>query len=49
MAKRKITNDMEFWQLKEDYARTLLGVRTEEDKKKKKGIGKRMCSGKETS
>lgn len=36
MAKRKITNDMEFWQLKEDYARTLLAARTEEDKKKKK-------------
>ena len=35
MAKRKITNDMEFWQLKEDYARTLLAARTEEDKKKK--------------
>ena len=43
MAKRKITNDMEFWQLKEDYARTLLASRTEEDKKKKKAYEKE-CS-----
>lgn len=42
MAKQKITNDMEFWQLKEDYARSLLAMRTEEDKKKKKEIEKSM-------
>jgi hypothetical protein len=40
MAKRRITNDMEFWQLKEDYAKSLLAARTEEDKKKKKELEK---------
>lgn len=36
MSKAKITNDMEYWQLKEEYAKSLLLSRTEEDKKKKK-------------
>ena len=40
MAKMKITNDMEYWQLKEDYARSLLAVRNEADKKKKKQLEK---------
>ena len=40
MAKRRITNDMEVWQLKEDYAKSLLAARTEEDKKKKKELEK---------
>lgn len=42
MAKQKITNDMEYWQLKEDYGRSLLAVRTEEDKKKKKVLEKEV-------
>jgi hypothetical protein len=42
MANGKITNDMEFWQLKEDYARSLLAVRTETDKKRKKELEKEM-------
>lgn len=40
MAKNRITNDMEYWQLKEDYGRSLLAARNEEDKKKKKELEK---------
>jgi len=42
MAKMKITNDMEYWQLKEEHARSLLASRNETDKKKKKELEKEV-------
>lgn len=44
MAKNRITNDMEYWQLKEDYGRSLLAARNEEDKKKKKELEKEAAA-----